>query len=105
MNSKISMGEILGGWGREGRGLCSRTVDPDKTPHSAVSDHGLYCLLRPVCPNIKDYYSIFNIEPVRLIILIESIRLDVVIYMVIMATLGSQGSQSTLKKNIFMIKW
>ena len=25
--------------------------DPDLTPHSAVSDMGLQCLQRPICPN------------------------------------------------------
>ena len=29
----------------------ANSVDPDETPHSAVSHLGLYCLLRPVCPN------------------------------------------------------
>ena len=26
-------------------------VDPDRMLHSLASDLGLYCLLRPVCPN------------------------------------------------------
>ena len=28
----------------------ANNVDPDRTPHSAVSDPGLHCLLRTVCP-------------------------------------------------------
>ena len=27
------------------------SVDPDKMPHSVVSDLGLHCLQRPICPN------------------------------------------------------
>ena len=30
-----------------------QTVISDQTPCSVVSDLGLHCLLRPVCPNIK----------------------------------------------------
>ena len=26
-------------------------VDPDQTSHSEVSDLGLHCLQRPICPN------------------------------------------------------
>ena len=33
------------------------TVDLDEMPSSAVSYLGLYCLLRPVCPNIYGKYS------------------------------------------------
>ena len=29
----------------------ANSVDPDQTPRSAVSDLGLHCLLRSVCPN------------------------------------------------------
>ena len=29
----------------------ANSVDPDEMPHSAASDLGLLCLLRPVCPN------------------------------------------------------
>ena len=36
---------LLGEW---------ETVDAD---HSAASDLGLHCLLRPVCPNTWDYYG------------------------------------------------
>ena len=33
-------------------GWVANSVDPDETPRSAASHLGLYCLLRPVCPNI-----------------------------------------------------
>ena len=29
----------------------ANSVDSDQTPHSAVSDLGLDCLQRPICPN------------------------------------------------------
>ena len=29
----------------------ANSIDPDQTPHSAASDLGLYCLLRPFCSN------------------------------------------------------
>ena len=32
-------------------------VDLDQMQHSAASDLGLHCLLRPVCPNTKCYYG------------------------------------------------
>ena len=32
-------------------------VDPDQTPHSAVSDLGLHVLLRSVCPNTSSIYG------------------------------------------------
>ena len=32
-------------------GWVANSVDPDGTPRSAASHLGLYCLLRPVCPN------------------------------------------------------
>ena len=32
-------------------GWVANSVDPDETPRSAASHLGLYCLLRPVCPN------------------------------------------------------
>ena len=35
----------------------ANSVDPDETPHSAASHLGLYCLLRPVCPNIYGKYG------------------------------------------------
>ena len=38
-------------------GWVANSVDPDKTPRSAVSHLGLYCLLRPVCPNIYGKYG------------------------------------------------
>ena len=33
----------------------ANSVDPDQTLHSAVSDIGLHCLLRLVCPNTSGY--------------------------------------------------
>ena len=38
-------------------GWVANSVDPDETPRSAVSHLGLYCLLRPVCPNIYGKYG------------------------------------------------
>ena len=38
-------------------GWVANSVDPDATPHSAVSHLGLYCLLRPVCPNTYGKYG------------------------------------------------
>ena len=35
----------------------SDSLDPDQMPHSAASDLGLHCLLKPVCPNTWDYYG------------------------------------------------
>ena len=35
----------------------ANSVDPDETPHSAASHLGLYCLLRPVCPNTYSKYG------------------------------------------------
>ena len=35
----------------------ANSVDPDETPHSAASHLGLYCLLRPVCPNTYGKYG------------------------------------------------
>ena len=29
----------------------ANSVDPDQIPHSAVSDLGIHCLQRPICPN------------------------------------------------------
>ena len=37
--------------------LVANSVDPDETPRSAASHLGLYCLLRPVCPNIYGKYG------------------------------------------------
>ena len=39
-------------------GWVANSVDPDEMPHFAVSHLGLYCLLRPVCPNIYGKYGI-----------------------------------------------
>ena len=41
-------------------GWVANSVDPDETPHSAASHLGLYCLLRPVCPNIYGKYGIYS---------------------------------------------
>ena len=38
-------------------GRVANSVDPDEMPHSAASHLGLYCLLRPVCPNICGKYG------------------------------------------------
>ena len=35
----------------------ANSVDPDETPRSAASHLGLYCLLRPICPNIYGKYG------------------------------------------------
>ena len=35
----------------------ANSVDPDETPRSAASHLGLYCLLRPVCPNTYSKYG------------------------------------------------
>ena len=48
-------------------GWVANSVDPDETPHS-VSHLGLYCLLRPVCPNIYGKYGIQNVCPVKILI-------------------------------------
>ena len=32
-------------------------VDPGHMSHSVVSDLGLHCLLRPICPNIESNYG------------------------------------------------
>ena len=37
----------------------ANSVDPDETPRSAASHLGLYCLLRPVCPNTYGKYGTF----------------------------------------------
>ena len=36
----------------------AKRVDPDETPHSAVSHLDLHRMLRPVCPNTYGKYSI-----------------------------------------------
>ena len=36
----------------------ANSVGPDETPRSAASHLGLYCLLRPVCPNTYGKYGI-----------------------------------------------
>ena len=38
----------------------ANSVDPDETPRSAASHLGLYCLLRPVCPNTYGKYGILS---------------------------------------------
>ena len=39
-------------------GWVANSVDPDETPRSAAYHLGLYCLLRPVCPNTYGKYGI-----------------------------------------------
>ena len=39
----------------------ANSVDPDETPRSAASHLGLYCLLRPVCPNIYGKYGTLHL--------------------------------------------
>ena len=34
----------------------ANSVDPDQMPCSVVSDLGIHCLQRPICPNTKGYY-------------------------------------------------
>ena len=47
-------------------GWVANSVDPDETPRSAASHLGLYCLLRPDCPNtygkllLQDLYSVLE---------------------------------------------
>ena len=41
-------------------GWVANSVDPDETPCSAASHLGLYCLLRPVCPNTYGKYGIMQ---------------------------------------------
>ena len=41
-------------------GWVANSVDPDETPHSAASHLGLYCLLRPVCPNTYGKYGKYS---------------------------------------------
>ena len=36
----------------------ANSAGPDQMPHSAASDLGLRCLLKPVCPNTLGYYGI-----------------------------------------------
>ena len=38
----------------------AKSVDPDGTPRSAASHLGLYCFLRPVCPNTYGKYGIVS---------------------------------------------
>ena len=44
-------------------GWVANSVDPDETPRSAASHLGLYCLLRPVCPNTYGKYGTYDIVP------------------------------------------
>ena len=41
-------------------GRVANSVDPDETPRSAASHLGLYCLLRPICPNIYGKYGMHH---------------------------------------------
>ena len=38
----------------------ANSIDPDQMPHSVVSDQGLHCLQRHICPNTWVYYSQSN---------------------------------------------
>ena len=40
----------------------ANSVDPDETSRSAASHLGLYCLLKPVCPNTYGKYGILNLN-------------------------------------------
>ena len=40
----------------------ANSVDPDQTLHSAASDLGIHCVLRPVCPTIKYYRKKINYQ-------------------------------------------
>ena len=42
--------------------MSGKQLDPDETPRSAASHLGLYCLLRPVCPNTYGKYSTFFLQ-------------------------------------------
>ena len=58
-------------------GWVANSVDPDEMPHSAVSHLGLYCLLRPVCPNTYGKYGSINM----IIILFNFIQTSRKLYM------------------------
>ena len=36
-------------------------VDPDQMLHSGVSDLGLHCLQRPICPNTLGYHGMCSL--------------------------------------------
>ena len=42
-------------------GWVANRMDPDQTPRSLTSDLGLYCSLRPACPNTQVIYNILYI--------------------------------------------
>ena len=44
-------------------GLVANSADPDQTPLSVVSDLGLKCSLRPVCPNMQG--NLIKSNPLR----------------------------------------
>ena len=46
-------------------GWVANSVDPDETPRFVASHLGLYCLLRPVCPNIYGKYGKYDIKTVK----------------------------------------
>ena len=47
-------------------GWVANSVDPDETPRSAASHLGLYCLLKPVCPNTYGKYGMhFHEEMIK----------------------------------------
>ena len=43
-------------------GCVANSVDPDETPRSAYSHLGLYCLLKPICPNTFGKYGTVRLE-------------------------------------------
>ena len=46
-------------------GWVANSVDPDEMPRFVASHLGLYCLLRPVCPNIYGKYGKYDIKTVK----------------------------------------
>ena len=55
-------------------GRVANSVDRDQTPRSAASDLGLYCLLRPVCPNIRIISNIIKSSPSEILPLDPPLR-------------------------------
>ena len=46
----------------------ANSVEPDQTPHSVVSDLGLHCLQRPICPKSQGFFGMYTITPDKVII-------------------------------------
>ena len=40
----------------------ANSVEPDQTAPEEQSDQGLHCLLRPICPNTKNFYMSENVK-------------------------------------------